>query len=108
MHIDSVFLSSFLQFVGWLSFYVFFFLFSSAFGKDFGMYYPSKSPQHFLSLPFSDGKFGAYMQVHIQNDGPVTIELESPAATVDPRQVSEPEGLFGKRGYTGCAFSANL
>ncbi|XP_051471861.1 D-aminoacyl-tRNA deacylase 1 isoform X1 [Apus apus] len=33
-----------------------------------------------------DGKFGAYMQVHIQNDGPVTIELESPAATVDPKQ----------------------
>ncbi|XP_073826186.1 D-aminoacyl-tRNA deacylase [Musca autumnalis] len=28
-----------------------------------------------------DGKFGAYMQVHIQNDGPVTIELESPIAT---------------------------
>lgn len=26
----------------------------------------------------SDGKFGAYMQVNIQNDGPVTIELESP------------------------------
>ncbi|KAJ9590728.1 hypothetical protein L9F63_016244 [Diploptera punctata] len=25
-----------------------------------------------------DGKFGAYMQVNIQNDGPVTIELESP------------------------------
>ncbi|XP_077289215.1 D-aminoacyl-tRNA deacylase [Arctopsyche grandis] len=25
-----------------------------------------------------DGVFGAYMQVHIQNDGPVTIELESP------------------------------
>ncbi|XP_045689166.1 D-aminoacyl-tRNA deacylase 1 isoform X3 [Phyllostomus hastatus] len=36
-----------------------------------------------------DGKFGAYMQVHIQNDGPVTIELESPApsaATSDPKQ----------------------
>ena len=30
----------------------------------------------FCLLP--DGKFGAYMQVHIQNDGPVTIELESP------------------------------
>lgn len=43
-----------------------------------------------LSLPFSDGKFGAYMQVHIQNDGPVTIELESPAAAVDPKQVNEP------------------
>ncbi|XP_037301786.1 D-aminoacyl-tRNA deacylase 1 [Manduca sexta] len=26
-----------------------------------------------------DGLFGAYMQVHIQNDGPVTLELESPA-----------------------------
>ena len=26
----------------------------------------------------SDGKFGAYMQVHIQNDGPVTISLETP------------------------------
>ncbi|KAH8414143.1 hypothetical protein KR222_009203 [Zaprionus bogoriensis] len=25
-----------------------------------------------------DGKFGAYMQVHIENDGPVTLELESP------------------------------
>lgn len=39
----------------------------------------------------SDGKFGAYMQVHIQNDGPVTIELESPApsaAISDPKQVS--------------------
>lgn len=25
-----------------------------------------------------DGVFGAMMQVHIQNDGPVTLELESP------------------------------
>ncbi|XP_058450152.1 D-aminoacyl-tRNA deacylase [Malaya genurostris] len=25
-----------------------------------------------------DGKFGALMQVHIENDGPVTIEIESP------------------------------
>ncbi|XP_063980495.1 D-aminoacyl-tRNA deacylase 1 isoform X2 [Diachasmimorpha longicaudata] len=25
-----------------------------------------------------DGKFGAMMQVHIENDGPVTIEIESP------------------------------
>ncbi|XP_001374119.1 D-aminoacyl-tRNA deacylase 1 isoform X1 [Monodelphis domestica] len=39
-----------------------------------------------------DGKFGAYMQVHIQNDGPVTIELESPAtATADPKQLSKLE-----------------
>lgn len=27
---------------------------------------------------FLDGKFGAMMQVHIQNDGPVTLEIESP------------------------------
>ncbi|XP_013139544.1 PREDICTED: D-tyrosyl-tRNA(Tyr) deacylase 1 [Papilio polytes] len=26
-----------------------------------------------------DGLFGAYMQVSIQNDGPVTLEIESPA-----------------------------
>ncbi|NXY48368.1 DTD1 deacylase, partial [Ceuthmochares aereus] len=38
-----------------------------------------------------DGKFGAYMQVHIQNDGPVTIELESPAATIDPKQLTKLE-----------------
>ncbi|XP_036606938.1 D-aminoacyl-tRNA deacylase 1 [Trichosurus vulpecula] len=39
-----------------------------------------------------DGKFGAYMQVHIQNDGPVTIELESPvAAAADPKQLSKLE-----------------
>ncbi|XP_029004630.1 D-aminoacyl-tRNA deacylase 1 [Betta splendens] len=36
-----------------------------------------------------DGKFGARMQVHIQNDGPVTIELTSP--TVDPKQLSKLE-----------------
>ncbi|KAH8313816.1 hypothetical protein KR067_012294 [Drosophila pandora] len=32
-----------------------------------------------------DGKFGAYMQVHIENDGPVTINLESP----DQKQADE-------------------
>nr|XP_006638680.1 PREDICTED: D-tyrosyl-tRNA(Tyr) deacylase 1 [Lepisosteus oculatus] len=38
-----------------------------------------------------DGKFGAYMQVHIQNDGPVTIELESPAGPIDAKQQSKLE-----------------
>ncbi|XP_029950012.1 D-aminoacyl-tRNA deacylase 1 [Salarias fasciatus] len=38
-----------------------------------------------------DGKFGAYMQVHIQNDGPVTIELTSPTGPVDPKQLSKQE-----------------
>lgn len=26
----------------------------------------------------TDGQFGAMMQVHIQNDGPVTLDIESP------------------------------
>lgn len=34
-----------------------------------------------------DGEFGALMQVHIQNDGPVTIELTSPSAPTDSRLV---------------------
>ncbi|XP_029367035.1 D-aminoacyl-tRNA deacylase 1 [Echeneis naucrates] len=38
-----------------------------------------------------DGKFGAYMQVHIQNDGPVTIELTSPAGPTDPKQLTKQE-----------------
>ncbi|XP_022333884.2 D-aminoacyl-tRNA deacylase-like [Crassostrea virginica] len=45
-----------------------------------------KAYQDFLQLmrnsyntdKIKDGKFGAYMQVHIQNDGPVTIPLDSP------------------------------
>lgn len=72
------------------------FLFGIPFGKNFDVCYPPKGSEHLLSFPFSDGKFGAYMQVHIQNDGPVTIELESPAATVDPKQVSDSWGLSGK------------
>lgn len=40
-----------------------------------------------LCLLFSDGKFGALMQVHIQNDGPVTIELMSPSGPPDPKLV---------------------
>ncbi|KAM6939909.1 D-aminoacyl-tRNA deacylase 1 [Xenentodon cancila] len=38
-----------------------------------------------------DGKFGAYMQVHLQNDGPVTVELTSPAGPTDPKQLSKQE-----------------
>lgn len=30
-----------------------------------------------------DGKFGAMMEVHIQNSGPVTIEIESPQKKTD-------------------------
>ncbi|XP_048858353.1 D-aminoacyl-tRNA deacylase 1 isoform X1 [Brienomyrus brachyistius] len=38
-----------------------------------------------------DGQFGAYMQVHIQNDGPVTIELESPTGPMDSKQLAKQE-----------------
>ncbi|XP_037328805.1 D-aminoacyl-tRNA deacylase 1 [Pungitius pungitius] len=38
-----------------------------------------------------DGRFGAYMQVHIQNDGPVTIDLTSPTGPSDPKQLSKQE-----------------
>ncbi|KAG8444015.1 hypothetical protein GDO86_009271 [Hymenochirus boettgeri] len=38
-----------------------------------------------------DGKFGAYMQVNIQNDGPVTIELEPPSTTADPKHLAKLE-----------------
>ncbi|XP_019940073.1 D-aminoacyl-tRNA deacylase 1 [Paralichthys olivaceus] len=38
-----------------------------------------------------DGKFGAYMQVNIQNDGPVTIELTSPSGPTDAKLLSKQE-----------------
>ncbi|XP_073808924.1 D-aminoacyl-tRNA deacylase 1 isoform X1 [Danio rerio] len=38
-----------------------------------------------------DGQFGAKMQVLIQNDGPVTIQLESPPAPTDPKLLSKQE-----------------
>ncbi|XP_062121637.1 D-aminoacyl-tRNA deacylase isoform X2 [Drosophila sulfurigaster albostrigata] len=41
--------------------------------------------QSYDASKIKDGKFGAYMQVHIENDGPVTIELESPL----PKQIEE-------------------
>ncbi|CAG06167.1 unnamed protein product, partial [Tetraodon nigroviridis] len=43
-------------------------------------------PEH-----IKDGKFGAKMQVNIQNDGPVTIELTSPSAPTDPKLISKQE-----------------
>lgn len=32
----------------------------------------------YLYFVVLDGEFGAYMQVSLQNDGPVTFEIESP------------------------------
>ncbi|KAK3092767.1 hypothetical protein FSP39_007022 [Pinctada imbricata] len=36
-----------------------------------------------------DGEFGAYMQVHIQNDGPVTIPLETPDSLKDDPKLNK-------------------
>lgn len=61
-------------------------------------------PLVMAAIALTDGKFGAYMQVHIQNDGPVTIELESPApgaAASDPKQVSPQSGAGQSPGSQG-------
>lgn len=61
-------------------------------------------PLVMAAIALTDGKFGAYMQVHIQNDGPVTIELESPApgaAASDPKQVSPESGAGQSPGSQG-------
>ena len=34
--------------------------------------------QPFILYTCVGGEFGAFMQVHIQNDGPVTLHIESP------------------------------
>ncbi|PIK34707.1 putative D-tyrosyl-tRNA(Tyr) deacylase 1-like [Apostichopus japonicus] len=44
-----------------------------------------------------DGKFAAYMQVHIQNDGPVTIQLEA----VPDIHFQIPESRVGPRAASG-------
>uniref|UniRef100_T1GKS1 D-aminoacyl-tRNA deacylase n=1 Tax=Megaselia scalaris TaxID=36166 RepID=T1GKS1_MEGSC len=38
----------------------------------------TKLGEQYSADKIKDGKFGAMMQVHIVNDGPVTLELESP------------------------------
>ncbi|XP_053966836.1 D-aminoacyl-tRNA deacylase [Anastrepha ludens] len=43
----------------------------------------------YTAAKIKDGKFGAYMQVHIQNDGPVTVELESPVEVVQAKKPSQ-------------------
>ncbi|XP_065845053.1 D-aminoacyl-tRNA deacylase 1-like isoform X2 [Oscarella lobularis] len=48
--------------------------------KPFYEEFLAKMRKSYEAEKIKDGAFGAYMQVHIQNDGPVTIELESPAS----------------------------
>lgn len=43
----------------------------------------SENDYFFYCFWFLDGKFGAMMQVYIQNDGPVTLEIESPGKNVE-------------------------
>ncbi|XP_033166847.1 D-aminoacyl-tRNA deacylase isoform X2 [Drosophila mauritiana] len=45
--------------------------------------------QSYDSSKIKDGKFGAYMQVHIENDGPVTINLESPEQKDTDREMDK-------------------
>ncbi|EDV49523.1 D-aminoacyl-tRNA deacylase isoform X1 [Drosophila erecta] len=45
--------------------------------------------QSYNSSKIKDGKFGAYMQVYIENDGPVTINLESPEQKDTDREVDK-------------------
>ncbi|XP_071833048.1 uncharacterized protein [Apostichopus japonicus] len=49
------------------------------------------------SEKIKDGKFAAYMQVHIQNDGPVTIQLEA----VPDIHFQIPESRVGPRAASG-------
>ncbi|XP_049277822.1 D-aminoacyl-tRNA deacylase-like isoform X1 [Anopheles funestus] len=42
--------------------------------------------EQYTSDRIQDGRFGAMMQVHIQNDGPVTLDIESPAQSEQERQ----------------------
>lgn len=45
--------------------------------KEFYEKFLDKLKKAYKPEKIQDGRFGAYMQVHIQNDGPVTIILES-------------------------------
>lgn len=55
-----------------------------------------------------DGKFGAYMQVHIQNDGPVTISLETPLPKpMQQKQVKGTSGASKSAPITGDEGSTN-
>lgn len=41
-------------------------------------YVLSVAISHIVPIYISGGEFGAVMQVHIQNDGPVTLQFETP------------------------------
>lgn len=57
--------------------------------EEFYNTFLKKLRESYKSEKVKDGKFGAYMQVHIQNDGPVTIEVDFPP--VKPEQVEDAE-----------------
>ena len=42
---------------------------------------------------YAGGEFGAFMQVHIQNDGPVTLDIESPLLP-PPKQVCDNYNIY--------------
>lgn len=57
--------------------------------KDLYNEFLKKLGTQYDSEKIKDGKFGEYMQVHIQNDGPVTINIESPVKTKQHNSCAE-------------------
>lgn len=51
--------------------------------KDLYYKFLEKLGADYDKAKIKDGVFGAMMEVHIQNSGPVTIEVESPKATAE-------------------------
>ncbi|XP_069117083.1 D-aminoacyl-tRNA deacylase-like [Argopecten irradians] len=51
--------------------------------QEFYAEFVRKMGEAYNPSKIKDGVFGAHMQVHIQNDGPVTIPLESPESLQD-------------------------
>ncbi|KAM3961156.1 D-aminoacyl-tRNA deacylase [Aphomia sociella] len=45
----------------------------------------------YIADKVKDGEFGAYMQVSIQNDGPVTFEIESPTTIPNKIKTNTPK-----------------
>ncbi|XP_072933048.1 D-aminoacyl-tRNA deacylase 1 [Epargyreus clarus] len=53
--------------------------------KEFYEKFLQRLKQAYVPDKVKDGLFGEYMQVYIQNDGPVTFSIESPILTKTPK-----------------------
>lgn len=57
--------------------------------EEFYNLFLEKMKQSYSQDKIKNGKFGAAMQVHIQNDGPVTIEIDYPPTRPEKSKVEE-------------------